>query len=408
MSSSTCAPSSCPGGFVPYLSVCLDHFLTKSVESTPVIHVLTILIPLLIVFAIVGALLFVRHERKKTREASERWAAGMDDIQVRKTTQSTLGHTGVDGVLAFMGRTRDDLGRRWKTRNDVKRVRARQRGLKPLKLAAGWQTKEDDERAYGLEGSRNVRRQPPPYTPTAIDDDLAGFLRQSDKRRLRSLPDEDDDDTDRRWTRPQSRYTIDSPTPSPSYESVAHSQRDPFSRDSLFSIPNLASPAPAACPRPSHLRSQASLAPTDSRPSSRRRSIDLEEEPFPDFQTEYSTARHHPVALGPPQTPLLASRAPSRFVEGEFSDEDLDDEPARARPPVLGLAVRIDSPAADSGTSFDSPAVIRSHYWLADARSEGGRSEQEIRFAPSSSPASTRGDQPRYVGGHNPFQSARL
>jgi hypothetical protein len=425
VSSGTCAVSACPGAFVPFLSVCLDTFLAKSMTTTATmakkaVHVLTILIPLLIVLAFVG---FVRHERKKTRESSERWAAGMDDIQVQKTTESVFGKTGVDGMLAFMGRTRADLDRRWNDRSAARRVRARQRGLKPLKLAAGWQTEEGDERTYELPGhqkksnSRDHCRRPPPYTPSAIDDDRSDSLRyQPDQRSFRSLSDdEDDDDVDeRRWTRPQSRYTIGSSTPSPSYESVAHSQRgDPFSRDSLLSIPDLASPAPAACPRPSYFRSQTSLAPTDSRPSTRRRSIDLEEEPFPDFQTEYSTARQHAVALGPPRTPSQASRATTRFFEGEASD--LDDEnaingvrPLRTRPTV-NPTLCVDSPAAElTASSFDSPAVIRSHYWLADARSEGGRSEQEIRFAPSPSVTSTANGRPRYVGGNNPFASAWL
>lgn len=378
---------------------------------------MTILIPLIIIIAVVAALLFIKHERKRTREATERWAAGMDDIQVQKTTESVFGRNGVEGVLAFMGRTRADLEQRWKERSDVKRVRARQRGLKPLTLAANWKTKEDAEQAYELQGQgtshgRNPRHQPPPYTPSAVDDDRSSFLEKTDKRSLRSHSDDGLEIDHGRSTRPQSRYTIDSSNPSPSYESLAHSQRNMFTRDSITSAPDLASPAPAAYPRPSHFRSQTSLAPTSSRYSSRRRSIDLEEESFLDFQTEYSTVRQHPTRLDPPRTPCQTSRATTRLFENEALD--LDDtgrvETVLERPAIEPF-FRIDSPGtADSPASFESQAVIRSHYWLVDALSEGGRSEQEIRFAPSPSPstASTAGGQPRLVGGNNPFRSVWL
>lgn len=374
---------------------------------------------------LLGVWLFVRHERRRTREASERWANSMDDIQVKKTTRAAFGDDGgVDGVLAFMGRAKDNLERRWKDRSDVRRVRARQRGLKPLKLAAGWQSAApkgeyelDDDVKYTKDfrsGARRHQQHPPPYTPSAVDDHAAHSIYRDDEDDDSSPSSDDERDSGRRHrsSRPLSRYTIESSVPSPSYGSVSHSRRDPFSRDSLLSIPTLASPAAAAWGRPSHFRSQASLAPSDSRPSTRRRSIDLEDEPFPDFQSEYSVSRQHAATLSRAASDHShaddsnLSHAASRFVEGDASDIDGEDDDDDRRTLPQSPLIQVDSPS-----SLDSPPVIRGHYWFADPRSEGGRMDEDIRFAPSPSPhpssAGTLSDAgARRVGQNNLFKSA--
>lgn len=324
----------------------------------------------------------------------------MDDIQVRKSNWAAFGSSGVEGVLGFMGRTKEDVGRRWKERADVKRVKSMQSGLRPLKLAGGrsikdsrrgseYEMAEDDKRPTKdclRTGSR--KQHPPPYTPSATDD--VGFCIKDDSDQ--STDEEREDDYKTR--RPLSRYTITTLPPSPPYETAQHDRR------ANLSVPALLIPPLAACPRPYHLRSQTSVAPSTANTSSRR-TFDLEDEPFPDFQQEYSTSRQHAAALlstlNTHSRSSSSIQPSSRFLEGDASDISDSSSPISAHSP-FGNLVDLDSPS-----SLGSPPVIRGHYWLANPMSEGGRSEEEVRFGPSPVVSGSAA-----VGQNNPFRGAYI
>lgn len=401
-SSGTCKASQCSTSFIPFLSVCLNNFVSEATVLTnskkTASHVLTIILPLLIILGILCAWLFILHERKRTRKASQRYKDGMDDIQVRKSKWAAFGSLGVEGVLGYMGRTKEDVGRRWRDRADVKRVRSKQSGLRPLKRAgersskdsrrgSDYEMAEDDKRStkYRLR-TGSLNQYPPPYAPSTTDD--VGFCVKEDSDQLTDEEREDVYET----RRPFSRYTITTLPPSPPYETAQHE------RQASLSLPALLIPPLAACPRPYHLRPQTSVAPSTANSSSRR-SFDLEDEPFPDFQQEYSTSRQHATALLPtPQTHFHSSSSvlpSSKFLEGDASDISDSSSPMSAYSPI-GTLVDLDSPS-----SLGSPPVIRGHYWLANPMSEGGRSEEEIRFGPSPAESGSAA-----IGQNNPFRRA--
>ena len=106
-----CVSSNCTSSFVPYLQICLADLLTPaSTRSTfPVWAIVLILLILLALF-ILGAWWYIRREREKTRQATLRFAHGLDEVKV----QRKVWEVGVENVLGLMGRAREGMERRWR------------------------------------------------------------------------------------------------------------------------------------------------------------------------------------------------------------------------------------------------------------------------------------------------------
>lgn len=332
-SSGTCIDSACSTSFVPYLHVCLedfnlDHSSTKKALS---ISLPIILLCLVLSSAFIGWL-YVRRERRKTREATLRFADGLDDVEVQKKTRAL----GVDGVLELMDQVRKGMESRWSHRRSFRGARDSRihpaKDPKPLWLGSGWK-------------HARAARNPPPYTPLPLDNLDSEYEDHPSSFPYRS----------RSASPPSLKFVIDSPTesastlepspieshrsprlinpllPSPAYDTL--DQTDRYLRQlEPARTPSLAS---ASLPLPPPARSKPTFFKTYSTSTSKRK-IDTEHQPFPDFQSDYVRAREQPFLTqgGYTQRPHVPAEGSglgngSRFVEGSDSDLEPEDDEQR-------------------------------------------------------------------------------
>ncbi|CED83398.1 Subtilisin-like proprotein convertase [Phaffia rhodozyma] len=164
--------------------------------------ILSISLPILLAclsIILLSIWLYVRRERRKTKQATLIFAEGLDDVQVDKQKRKL----GVENVLRVMRRARQTMEDRWADQDQRPEERKRSKKgttakyLKPLRLETGWR----NQVGFKKQGRRN---HPPPYTPLPTDTIFLSHISSSQTS--------NGDRQSQGLSRNDSRYFPDSPT----------------------------------------------------------------------------------------------------------------------------------------------------------------------------------------------------
>lgn len=399
--------------FLPSLQICLSDLLVpflashngrRSLPSYSIVLIVLLVLLLLAAVAFIGWW-FIRRERRRTKEATARFADGLDAADVRKRVSAlAASRGGVEGLLGLMARARDGMERRWRGRGEVgdvagegkvelKRLwlgsRGREKSHQQRSLSGRKVDGDDDFEIVALseiaeEERRRRRGILPSYWSSAslsTTTTSSPSTRSRPKFTIGSDSDEEEDDGKGRTRLLALTATNTPPPPSPPYTEFDH--------QSSLIYPYLPSPPPSV-PRPSLFKptlASSPLVPTNTTPAAADlihftsplsfseeaisdHKIDTTLRSLPSVQASYTASRDNPharvVSIQSPPRQHVQLRCPRTWYEGVLdANADNSDGDGNGEQP----------------TTPETPHALRRSYWLARQGVEGGRAELEISFA---------------------------
>ncbi|KAL7409548.1 hypothetical protein BDY24DRAFT_418835 [Mrakia frigida] len=431
-----CVSSNCTSSFVPSLQICLADLLTPpSTKSNFPIWTIVLIVLVLLVLFVLGAWWYIRREREKTRQATLRFAYGLDEVKV----QRKVWEVGVENVLGLMGKAREGMERKWRERGTgagagggglrvggTGNAGAEGGGgsLRPFKLGTGWQeVGRVDEFDMAMEGGTTIYRDgsqrrgnrqghPPPYSPSSSSssNDGSSINNNGQPPKLEKFPAQ--------WRSIRSSTFHDDlddleedgfPPPSPPYPRTSHahshstltdqpsslslstpyqpssfsfSSTDPSSNLSTILYPSL-TPPPTSLARPSIYKTQSSSRFSEPPPLTPYTAASTASSSFNSWETAPPAARDRTIDTE--REPFPDFQKDYSSARRTNNNNNNNNASTSGRGAVNSMAsaatsrfVEDDDDEEDEDEAEATPVVEKESYWLASPKEEGGRKEVEL------------------------------